>query len=234
MILATSIGTNINLMSEELKNKLGNTKPLACIVFASINSDYKQAGKDLKRAFPETPVIGATSGGGQFIENQFSRNDFVVGVIGSEDDAVSDSILIEKLDTNTDAKLEDAFSHFCSRSGQLYSDGYKNYTVLLLSDAFSIDGDSLVKKIRNYAGLQAYLAGGFAGDDFKLQNTFVIYNDMVLENSLTALAIYSKKNLGIGVKHGGIPLEKGSLKVTKSESNLTLLNRKKKISMFAL
>jgi hypothetical protein len=219
MVLETSIGNNAQNMVNEIKQKLGDKPPVAVIVFSSIYADFKNFVKQLKGFFPTIPVLGATSGGGQFINGDFSTKDFVVGVIGSEDDVEVDSLIIKNLKQTGEDSIKKTFSRFYTKSGEVYSKGLKNYTVLLMSDAFSIDGDTLVNVIREHAGLQALLAGGLAGDDFKMEKTYVMYEDEVYTDALCALAIFSKKSIGIGVKHGGIAFPE-KLMITKCKGNI--------------
>jgi hypothetical protein len=219
MVLETSIGSNVESIADELKRKLGGKAPVALLVFSSIHSDFTDFVPRLKSFFPTIPLLGATSGGGQFVKDGFSTKDFVAGVIGSEDDVEVDSLIIEGLKETGRDSIQKTFSRFYAKSGEVYSRGFKHYTVLLMSDAFAIDGDTLVNLIREHAGLQALLAGGLAGDDFQMKKTYVFHGDRVYTDALCALAIYSKKSLGIGVKHGGIAYP-DKLEITKCNGNI--------------
>ena len=61
--------------------------------------------------------------------------------------------------------------------------------------------------------------GGMAGDDFKMEKTFVFSDDKVRTNAVSVCLLASKMPLFTGVKHGHTPLSR-ALKVTRSEGNV--------------
>jgi hypothetical protein len=90
--------------------------------------------------------------------------------------------------------------------------------VLLLSDALAGDQQEVIRGAYGVLGAAVPLVGGCAGDDLKMQATFQLHGDEVIEGGLVAAAIASDAPFGIGVRHGWTKVGEPVL-VTRSGGN---------------
>jgi hypothetical protein len=93
----------------------------------------------------------------------------------------------------------------------------REHTVLLLlSDGLAGDQQEVVRGAFQQVGAAVPLVGGCAGDDLRMGGTHQIYGDRVITGSIVAAAISSDSPIGIGVRHGWLPVGEPMM-VTESE-----------------
>lgn len=202
MYIRTAMGHNISEVASDLKSKLGEAAPIAVLFFTTMDQPYERFGPRLRDAFPNVPVVGATTGGVQFHNTKTTKDEVVVTALCSQDDVRCHDFVIDHLDQAAEDKFDEALSDIKMRFGKNAKDGFKNYTLLIFSDAFGLEGDPMIAKLNQYAGMHAQIAGGMAGDNLKLEKTFCMHNERTFSNGLVGLALFTKKPIGIGVKHG--------------------------------
>jgi hypothetical protein len=78
----------------------------------------------------------------------------------------------------------------------------RHRVLLLLTDGLAGDQSEIVRGAHGAVGATVPLVGGCAGDDLKMKQTFQLFDDRVLRDSVVAAAIGSDAPLGIGVHHG--------------------------------
>ena len=98
-------------------------------------------------------------------------------------------------------------------------EGNPYLSALLLIDGLSGVGEEATLLASYLFGKQLKIVGGMAGDDFKMEKTFVFSDDKVCTNAVSACLLASKMPLFTGIKHGHIPLSR-ALKVTRAEGNV--------------
>jgi methyl-accepting chemotaxis protein len=98
-------------------------------------------------------------------------------------------------------------------------DGYPHSTAILLIDGLSGVGEEATLLASYLLGRELKIVGGMAGDDFKMEKTFVFSDDKVCTNALSICLLASKMPLFTSVKHGHIPLGR-ELKATRTEGNV--------------
>lgn len=89
-------------------------------------------------------------------------------------------------------------------------------SLIMLTDVLKGNGADIVRGVQDELGKNFMIVGGAAGDDFKFQETFVYYLNQVLSSSIVGVGLSGKYTLGIGVRHGWIPVGLPR-KVTKSQ-----------------
>lgn len=88
--------------------------------------------------------------------------------------------------------------------------------LLMFPDVLSGNGADVVRGALEILGKHFPMVGGASGDDFQLKKTYQYLNGAVHTGSVVALGISGDVKIGIGVKHGWIPV--GTIKkVTRSE-----------------
>jgi hypothetical protein len=74
--------------------------------------------------------------------------------------------------------------------------------LLLLTDGLAGDQQEIVRGAYSVAGATVPLVGGCAGDDGRMQQTFVFAGEQVMSNAVVGIAIGSNAPFGLGVRHG--------------------------------
>lgn len=92
-------------------------------------------------------------------------------------------------------------------------------TFIMLPDVLNGNGAEIVRGVLESLGDHFPVVGGASGDDFQFKKTFQYLNDTVHTNSVVGLGITGDFKIGIGVKHGWIPVG-APMKVTKSEGGV--------------
>ena len=90
--------------------------------------------------------------------------------------------------------------------------------LLLLTDGLAGDQQEIVRGAFGVVGAAVPLVGGCAGDALEMQQTYQLYGDQVLTNSVVAAALGSDAPIGIGVRHGWRTVGEPVL-VTRSKNN---------------
>ena len=74
--------------------------------------------------------------------------------------------------------------------------------LLMLTDGLAGDQQEIVRGAYGVVGAGVPLVGGCAGDNLEMRETFQLFGDQVLQDSVVAAAISSDAPMGIGVRHG--------------------------------
>ncbi|PIR73249.1 MAG: hypothetical protein COU40_03270 [Candidatus Moranbacteria bacterium CG10_big_fil_rev_8_21_14_0_10_35_21] len=181
--------------------------PKLIIVFSSVRYDQKELLDGVRSISKETPLIGCsdageitgegpTKGGVAVMALKSDSIDFVIGKGGE-----------------VEGKTKEAGAALVRDIMSRAKDKVKCY--IMLTDVLKGNGAEIVRGLQDVAGKDALIFGGAAGDDFKFKETFVYYNDTVLSSSLVGVGLVGDFSIGLGVRHGWIPI--GAPKtVTKS------------------
>jgi hypothetical protein len=89
----------------------------------------------------------------------------------------------------------------------------------MLPDVLNGNGAEIVRGVLESLGEHFPVVGGASGDDFQFKKTFQYLNDKVYTDTVAGLGITGDFKIGIGVKHGWIPVGE-PMRVTKSEGGV--------------
>lgn len=78
--------------------------------------------------------------------------------------------------------------------------------VLLFPDGLSLNGMDLLRGLESTLATPVPIVGGAAADDFFFQKSFQYYNDEILSDAVPAVLFCGDIRLGVGVRHGWVPL----------------------------
>jgi hypothetical protein len=87
---------------------------------------------------------------------------------------------------------------------------------IMLPDVLAGNGADIVRGVSEVLGEFFPVVGGAAGDDFKFEQTYQYLNDKVYSGAVIGLGLKGNVKIGIGVKHGWMPIGIPK-KVTKSQ-----------------
>jgi hypothetical protein len=168
--------------------------PKLLIVFCSQAYDLRQLLRQIRARVGDVPLIGCTTAG-EIATAGPSDASVVVAALGGSGFAVRTAVASE-----VSGNLREAGARV-ARSLPDRAD-LPHQVVLLLSDGLAGDQQEVVRGAHGVLGAAVPLVGGCAGDDLKMSQTFQLYHDRVLSDSVVAAGIASNAPLGIGVRHG--------------------------------
>jgi methyl-accepting chemotaxis protein len=94
-------------------------------------------------------------------------------------------------------------------------DGFPYRTAITLLDPLAGNGEEVALMLADALGPDQPIAGGAAGDDLKMQQTFVACGTQKSSDAITVAQIFSTRPLGLGIEHGHRPLS-APLRVTRA------------------
>jgi hypothetical protein len=203
----------------------GGIKADVVIVFASSKYDQEAVLKGIRSISGDTLLVGSSTAGEISTQGPTNRPSVVVMALASS--AI-------KFYAAAGSKVSDS-PHEAGKSAaeavkKQAGDALK--TFIMLPDVLNGNGAETVRGVLEALGPHFPVVGGASGDDFQFKKTFQYLNDQVLTNSVVGLGLTGDFKIGIGVKHGWIPVGV-PMKVTKSEGGvLHEVNNKPAISIY--
>jgi hypothetical protein len=97
--------------------------------------------------------------------------------------------------------------------------GEKLDAFIMLPDVLAGNGADIVRGVLESLGEHFPVVGGAAGDDFEFKKTYQYLNDKVYSGAVIGLGLKGDFKMGIGVKHGWIPIGT-QRRVTKSSGSV--------------
>lgn len=182
------------------------------IVFSSPKYDQEKMLAGVRSVSGNTLLVGSSTSGEITTKGPASNHSVVVMAISSPDikyfAAVGDSI-------STGAR--EAGKKAASSVKEQSADPLKAF--LMFPDVLVGNGADTVRGVLDELGEHFPVVGGASGDDFKFEKTYQYLNDKVYSGAVVGLGMTGDFAIGIGVKHGWLPI--GSpMKVTKSEGSV--------------
>jgi len=196
----------------QAKKKLGECRVDLCIVYSSSQYDHRVVVDAVRKATDNAPLIGASTAG-EFTEEGVEKGSIAVGLLCSDGIKVF-TAMAKGVKQDTEAAIREVVAKLPNNV-----DGYPHSTAILLIDGLSGVGEEATLLASYLFGRKIKIVGGMAGDDFKMEKSFVFSDDKVCTNALSVCLLASKIPLFTSVKHGHIPFGR-VLKATKTKGNV--------------
>ncbi len=193
-----------------LGEKLGGKSPALVMVYASTVQPLAQVSGAIAEAFRDACVIGASTAG-EFVESGDAKSS--VSAIAVAGDVEAHAVMCKNLDQNTAEVISSAVQSLPG-SGK-----YPNRTALLLLDPLVGVGEEATLAAGAAFGPDVLLAGGAAGDDVAMKETFVSLGGESSSNAAVVAQLFTDKPLAIGVNHGHEGISE-PIEVTRAEGNV--------------
>ncbi len=206
-------------------NKLKGKEAQMCIVFSSVKYDQEKMLAGVRSVSKNALVVGCSTAGEFTNEGPIREHSVVVMALFSEKVKFYASVG-ENIAANPRAAGKKAADEVKKQAG----DDLKAF--IMLPDVLVGNGADIVRGVLDSLGEHFPVVGGAAGDDFKFQKTYQYLNDKVYSGAVIGIGLTGEFKIGIGVKHGWIPVGIPK-KVTKSEGSvLHELDGKPAISVY--
>jgi len=187
-------------------------EPGLIILFASSVYDQEKVNAGVRSVSKNALLVGSTTAGEITTEGPAQRHSVAVMAIASDSvkffGGVGENIAAGP--ANAGRAMAEAVT---KQSGEPLK------AFFMLPDVLVGNGADTVRGALSIVGEHFPLAGGASGDDFKFVKSFQHLNDKVYSGATVGLGMAGNLSLGIGVKHGWIPVGVPK-KVTKSEGSV--------------
>ena len=194
----------------DLRRGLGERQPAFVLVFASTSQPLTEVMPVVAEAFGADRVLGSSTSG-EFTETSVAKSSVsAVAVAGAFE-------LHAGLGRGLKASPERAVAA-AVESLPREVDGLPHRTAILLLDPLAGVSEEATLMAAAALGDDAPvpLAGGAAGDDLAMTQTWVACGTEVASDAVVVATIHSRHRLGIGVHHGHVALS-DPLSVTKAD-----------------
>jgi hypothetical protein len=194
-------------LAADLRAKLKGQSPVLLLAFASTKQSLPEVTGGLKREFPETHVLGATTAG-EFTEAGDAKGSVSAFALAGEFKVHvgMGTGLKESVETAVGQAMAGVPAHL---------PGYPHRTAIVLLDPLAGNGEEASLLLAASLGADVPMAGGAAGDDLQMSATQVALDGRAATNAVALALLFSKDKPGIGVAHGHRALSP-PLKVTRS------------------
>lgn len=194
--------------AQQAVNTVG-VEPGLIIVCASSEYNQEQVNAGVRSVSGNAILVGSTTAGEITTAGPAKRHSVAVMAIAS------DSIrFFGGVGENIAAGAFDAGKHAAEDVMSKAKEPLKAF--MMFPDVLVGNGADIVRGALAALGEHFPVVGGASGDDFKFVKTYQHLNDKVYSGAVVGLGLTGDFKIGIGVKHGWIPVGSPK-KVTKSE-----------------
>jgi hypothetical protein len=165
------------------------------VVFCSAAYDLDQLLAGIASEAPGTPLIGCSTAG-EIATAGPTDASVVIVAIGGPGFSVATGAGTDS--TGALRRAATTAVEACMESLERRA----HSVLLLLTDGLGGDQMEVVRGAYAVVGAEIPLVGGCAGDDLRMKNTFQLFGEQVLRDSVVAAAVSSDAPIGIGVQHG--------------------------------
>lgn len=193
---------------QDAMTKLGAEAPDLAIVFASVKYDQEKMLAGVRSVSQGALLVGSSTAGEITTDGPANKPSVAVMLMKSPEIKF---YAAAGEDIKTDARL----------AGKKAADEVKRMAgaelkaFMMIPDVLVGNGADIVRGVLDSLGEHFPVVGGASGDDFKFVKTYQYLNDKVYSGSVIGLGLVGDFKVGIGVKHGWLPVGTAK-KVTKS------------------
>ncbi len=197
---------------QQAKQELDGARIDLSIVYSSSEYDHREVVDTVREATNNAPLIGASTAG-EFTEEEVEWGSVAVGLLSSDEIKIF-TALAEGVKEYPEVAVKEVVAKLPT-----VVEGYPYLTAIIIIDGLSGMGEEVTLLASYLFDKGLKIVGGMAGDDFKMERTFVFSDDKVGTNALSVCLLASKMPLFTSVKHGHTPLSK-ALKATRVKGNV--------------
>ncbi len=191
---------------------LGEPNPDMVFVFSSVKYDQQKMLDGVRSVAGSALVVGSSTSGEIVTQGPLKEKSVAVMAIKSPDIKYFVGVG-ENIGNGPREAGKKAAEEVKKQSGN----DLKSF--IMLPDVLVGNGAEIVRGVLDSLGEHFPVVGGASGDDFAFKKTYQYVNDKVYSGAVVGLGLTGQFKMGIGVKHGWIPVGESS-KVTKSSGSV--------------
>jgi len=190
-------------------DQLGEKNPDLLIVFSSVKYDQEKMLKGVRSVAPQAILVGSSTSGEITTNGPVKERSVAVMAIKSPGVQYFTGV-----GENIAGNPRIAGKMAADQVKNQDKDGIKAF--IMLPDVLVGNGADIVRGVLDSLGAHFPVVGGASGDDFAFKKTYQYVNDKIYSGAVVGLGLSGNFKIGIGVKHGWIPVGE-PMTVTKSE-----------------
>jgi hypothetical protein len=210
--------------ANHLLSNLGRGRLEAVVAFSSVRFADKRMLAGVQSVLGGVPLVGCTDSGGITVSGPNRRSVTLVGF--TTDSARFIPSVARHLRADARAAGQALVRAFPA-------DAWKEAKALLVfPDGLGANASDLIRGIESALDVPIPIIGGSAGDDFFFQKTFQFHGDEVFTDSVSALLLSGDIQVGVGARHGWVPLGRPR-RVTRATGHIVYeLDRRPAVSIY--
>ena len=203
---AHAVGANA---CQDAFSKLGSPDADLAIVFSSVKYDQEKMLAGVRSVSKNALLVGSSTAGEITTQGPSRKSSVAV-------------MLIKSPEIKFYAAAGENIKDGAREAGKVVAEEVKKMAggtlnaFMMLPDVLVGNGADIVRGVLDSLGEHFPVVGGASGDDFKFEKTYQYLNDKVYSGAVIGLGLVGNFKIGIGVKHGWLPVGI-PMKVTKSE-----------------
>ena len=202
-----SYAVGVNACQDSIE-QLGDRNPDLLIVFSSVKYDQQKMLDGVRSVAPGALLIGSSTSGE--ITTQGPLKDRSVAIMAIKSPQIKYYAGVgENIAGGPRAAGKMAAEKVKEQAGDMLK------AFMMIPDVLVGNGADIVRGVLDSLGAHFPVVGGASGDDFAFKKTYQYVNDKVYSGAVVGLGLAGNFKIGIGVKHGWIPVGE-PMKVTKS------------------
>jgi|SRR3989338_2325190 len=218
-----SVGANA---AQDALDQLGEKPPNILLVFSSVKYDQEKTLAGIHSVVKGVLVVGCSTAGEITTQGPAKRHSVVVMALKSPDVK-----FFAGVGENIAGNPREAGKRAADEVKKVAM-GEKIKAFMMFPDVLAGNGADIVRGVLDSLGAHFPVIGGAPGDDFQFKKTYQYLNHRVYSGAVIGLGIAGNVKIGIGVKHGWVPIGMPQ-KVTKSSGAvLHELNGKPAIKIY--
>ena len=206
---AYTVGAN---SAQDALDQLGQKDPDLMLVFSSVKYDQEKMLEGVRSVVPNSLLVGSSTSGE--ITTQGPAKESSVAVMAIKSPEIKYATGVGE-DIAKGPRLAGKMA--ADKVKQAAGEALKAF--IMFPDVLVGNGADTVRGVLDSLGEHFPVVGGASGDDFAFKKTFQYLADKVYSGAVVGLGLSGNFKIGIGVKHGWLPIGE-SMKVTKSEGGV--------------
>jgi hypothetical protein len=198
--------------------------PKLLIVFCSTSYDLPELLNAIAEGGQGAALIGCSTAG-EIAASEVGDANVVVTALGGPGFSVATAA-----SSNASSRLREAGAE--AAACLAHTDARPHRVLMLLTDGLAGDQQEIVRGAYGIAGAGIPLVGGCAGDNLEMRETFQLFGEHVLADSVVAAAISSDAPIGIGVRHGWRSVGEPMLVTKSRESRVYTLDDRPALDVY--
>jgi hypothetical protein len=194
----------------------GGAEPKVVLAYFSDSLDLTALAAGLHEAAGDVPVVGCSTAG-EISTDGPSDHGVVAVAIGGPGLSVE---VGHAVGVGADPRGTASQAAACITSVS----HLPHRVLLLLSEGLKGGQQDVVRGAYEVAGAEVPLVGACAGDHLKMQKTYQLIGDTLLEDAVVAVAVGSESPIGVGVSHGWRKLGEPVVVTASDNSQVTMLD----------
>ncbi|MDQ2932957.1 MAG: hypothetical protein M3Q80_01065, partial [bacterium] len=197
---------------QDAVDQLGAKDPDLLIVFSSVKYDQQKMLDGVRSVAPQAQLVGSSTSGEITTQGPLKANSVAVMAIKSPEIKYYTGV-----GENIAAGPREAGKIAADKVKEQAGDALKAF--MMIPDVLVGNGADIVRGVLDSLGAHFPVVGGASGDDFAFKKTYQYVNENIFSGAVVGLGLTGDFKMGIGVKHGWIPV--GSpVTVTKSSGSV--------------